>query len=541
MNYKSIQFGEQSRNEMLKGIRVLANAVSATLGPNGRNVVIKRKFNAPHVTKDGVSVAREIKLRDEFADIGASLLLESSLRSNEVAGDGTTTTVVLAHAVVENGIRYIENGVSAIDIKRGIDQAAIKIVEEIKAHAQPINTTEQLIKIATISANSDPVIAKLIADALKEVGNDGIISVEKGGASDELIVKRGMRIDSGWVSAHFLSSPDKLNIELDNPSIILVDKALQKPEEIIDLLNDFVRTKDNGILIAHEFSDEVLTMLAANFKQGIVNVIPVTAPGYGDRRSGILEDLAIYTNADVHDNGSGLTVNRTTERHYGKAGKVTISRDETSFVEGAGSQEKIQERIEHLKLMIESEESNHGKERTQDRIASLGTGAAIIRVGGFTEVEMKEKKDRVDDAICAVRAAIAEGYLVGGGTFLYRLSKALEIPEHLNEDIKLGWKIALKSIQAPFEKILTNAGISPEVIADKLDRADKEVQGTCVYNLISGKVEDLTDTDVIDPAKVTRSAVQNATSIAGLILTTEVVIGWDGEDKTDNLEALSQI
>ena len=548
MNYKALKFGDNARSKMVEGINILADAVKATLGPNGRNVVIKRKFTAPHITKDGVTVAKEIHLRDEFADMGAQLALEVAARQNETGGDGTTTATVLAQAIVNNGMKYLEKGVAAIELKRGIDIASNKAVDLLKSMTTQVSGKEDLIKVARVSANSDDVIAKLISDALEAVGEDGIITVERGGTKDQLEVVSGMRTGSGWINQHFLTSPDRLTIELDSPKVILVDKKLTDVNELVRILQQLNEDKKSAVLIAHDFTPEILALLATNFKQGLLNVIPVIGDAYGDRRTGILEDIAIYTNGTVFNSNNGQEISAANVRQLGDCDKITITREETAFVGGKGKPEAVKQRIDQIKALMEDETSKYNIDKFKERIGSLAKGVAVIKVGGFTEVEMQEKKDRVDDAIGAVRAALAEGTVPGGGTALLFVAEEMEQmlkdgSPYLTEDQLIGYKIFIKAIRAPFTQILNNAGLVPEVIMNNLElhRQNHVEKLPFVYNVATQQYECVYQTAVIDPTKVTRSALQNSVSIAGLVLTTEVMIGFDGEDKTDNLGLLSHM
>ena len=550
MNYKLLKFGEDARTEMVKGINILANAVKATLGPHGRNVVIKRKFTAPHVTKDGVTVAKEIHLRDEFADMGAQLVLEAAARQNEISNDGTTSTTVLTQAIVNEGMKYIEKGVAAIEIKRGIDVAMKEAVELVKQTARPVTEITDLINVATISANGDDDIAHLISKALNEVGQDGIITVERGGVKDSLDIVSGMRTNSGWINQHFLTSPDRLTIELDQPKVILVDKKLNSQEELVRIAEQLFQDKKSAVLIAHDFSEEVLALLATNFKAGNLKVIPVIADGFGDRRTAILEDIAIYTNGMVFDSNNGQSIEQASVRMLGECDKITITKEDTAFVGGKGKPEKIKERLDQIKLLMQDEDRAYNLDKYKERIGALSKGVAVIKVGAYTEVEMKEKKDRVDDAIGAVRSAIAEGIQPGAGMCLMWVADTLwkKVTENHNDysslstDQKIGYKIFISAIRLPFEQILINAGLVPQVIYHEIQYLNAKSPGFLnLYNVAKQRYEFIQESEVVDPAKVIRSAIQNAASIAGLVLTTEVMIGFDGEDKTDNLGLLGQM
>jgi len=538
MNFKDVQFGDNARNKMLQGINVLANAVRATLGPKGRNVVIKRKFSGPHITKDGVSVAREIHLRDEFMDMGAQLVLEASVQTNTHAGDGTTTSTVLAQAIINEGIRYIDKGVGSVDIKRGIDMATNHIIELLKEKATPIAGQEDLIKIAKISANSDPVIASLITEALEQVGSDGVINVERGGYKDELEIVSGMRLSNGWVNAHFLTQPEKMITELNEPYLVLIDKEVNDVNDLLRLLNFLMEDKRPAVIVAHKFSDEVLSLLAINVRQGNISVCPVEAPGYGDRRTGILEDVAIYTGGSVFNSNNGLDIREVSLRQVGTCDKVVISSEETAIIGKNGSDKEIEDRVQRIRLQLETEDSSYAIDTLKERLGTLTKGVAIVRVGGHTEAEMKEKKDRVDDAVCAVRASLEEGYLPGGGVTLLRLSEALDDFPVDNEDQGIGVRILQRALKSPFHQIAANAGKNPEVIEHMVKHHHGEENFAVGYNAANGLIENMIEEGIVDPAKVTRVALQNAASIAGIFLTTEVAIGWDGGDMTDNLGQL---
>lgn len=538
MNFKDVRFGESARNKMVEGVNILGNAVKATLGPKGRNVVIKRKFTSPHVTKDGVSVAKEIHLRDEFQDMGAQLVLEASVQTNYHAGDGTSSSCVLAQAIINEGIRYIEKGVGSVDIKRGIDLATNHIVELIKEKTRPIEGQEDLIKIARISANGDDVIANLISSALEQVGVDGVINVERGSYQDELEIASGMRINSGWASSHFITQQDKMIAEYDKPFIVLVDKEINDINEIFRLLKMLHEDSKSAVIVAHKFSDDVLSTIALNVKQNGLRVCPVVAAGYGDRRIGILEDVAIYTNGAVFNSNNGIDIASCVTRQFGTCDKIVISSDETAIIGKAGDDEIIADRVKRLRLQLDKESSAYAIDCFKERIGTLTKGVALIRVGGHTEAEMKEKKDRVDDAVCAVRASLIEGYLPGGGVALLRLSAALDDFPTLNEDQAMGVKILQRALKAPFYQIVVNGGLNPEVIESQVMVYAGEDNFKIGFDASVNKVVDMIEMGIVDPAKVTRVALQNAASIAGIFLTTEVAIGWDGEDKTDNLSFL---
>lgn len=534
MNYKDVRFGEDARSKMIDGINVLANAVKSTLGPRGRNVVIKRKFTGPQVTKDGVTVAKNIHFRDEFMDIGAQMVLEAASQTNTNAGDGTTTSTVLAQAIINEGIRYIDKGVGSVEIKRGIDKATEYIVALLKEYSNPIDGENDLISIARISANSDDVIASLITAALNQVGADGVINVERGGYKDTLEISSGMRFSSGYINANFTSN-DKLISEVDKPYIILIDKEVDE-KDLIRCLTICAEDNRAGIIVAQKFTDNAITLMINNFREGRVTVCPIEADGYGDRRTAILEDVAIYTGGVVFNSNNGLDINKCTTHQFGSAERVTVTSNETAIIGKFGKDADIETRVQRIKTQMQEETSQYALDRFKERLGSLTKGVALIKVGAHTEAEMKEKKDRVDDAVCAVRASIDEGYLPGGGIALLRLSAKLDDLKVDNEDQMIGVKILQKAIKAPFYNIISNAGKNPEVIEYKvLDGANSDVFNIG-YDASKDSIEDMIEAGVIDPCKVTRVALQNAASIAGIFLTTEVAIGWDGVDKTDNID-----
>lgn len=462
------------------------------------------------------------------------------ITDNFITTHNTTTSCVLAQAIVNNGLRYLERGVSAIELKRGIDIACGEAVNYLKTLSTACDTTEQLVKIAKVSANSDPVIADLVAQALEAVGNDGIITVERGGTKDTLDVISGMRTDSGYANQHFLTSPDRLMIELDQPKVILVNRKITNPEDLVRICEQMAKEKKCAVLIANEFSDEVLAFLATNLKRGLLNIIPVQAAGFGDRQTAILEDIAIYTGGVVFDSKNGLAITAATVRQLGECEKITINREETAFISGGGNRETIDGRIAQIRALMEEETNTYNLDKYKERLGALSKGVAVIKVGGFTDVEMREKKDRVDDAICAVRAAMQEGYVPGAGMALMYVAehlddKSISSSFNLTEDQSIGYKVLVQSIQSPFRQILENAGLIPEVIQTENRALGDKRNCSMMYNVATQKYEPVKESMVIDPTKVTRSALQNASSIAGLLLTTEVMIGFDGEDKTDNL------
>lgn len=530
MNYKDVRFGEEARSKMIEGINVLANAVKATLGPRGRNVVIKRKFSAPQVTKDGVTVAKHIHFRDEFMDIGSQMVLEAATQTNTHAGDGTTTSTVLAQAIINEGVRFIDKGVGSVEIKRGIDKASAYLVELLKEVAIPVSNENDLINIARISANSDDVIANLITSALDQVGSDGVINVERGGYKDTLEISSGMRFASGYINSNF-SNNDKLTADLPEPYIILIDKEVND-NDLIRCLTICLEDQKPGVIVAHKFNDDAIAILVKNFKEGRVNICPIEADGYGDRRTAILEDVAVYTGGKVFNSNNGLDITKCISKQFGKADRVNVTSTETAIIGKRGYDEDINSRVSRIKVQMAEETSQYAIDSFKERLGALTKGVALIKVGAHTDAEMKEKKDRVDDAVCAVRASLDEGYLPGGGIALLRLASRLDGLEVDNDDQRVGVNILQKAVKAPFYNIIINAGKNPEVIENKVLTFDDFNTG---YDAAKDSVQSMIEVGVIDPCKVTRVALQNAASIAGIFLTTEVAIGWDGEDKTDNL------
>ncbi|WP_180041663.1 chaperonin GroEL [Acinetobacter sp. YH12218] len=528
MSAKDVKFGDSARSKMIAGVNVLADAVKVTLGPKGRNVVIDRSFGAPHITKDGVSVAKEITLKDKFENMGAQLVREVSSKTNDIAGDGTTTATVLAQAILNEGIKSVTAGMNPMDLKRGIDIAVKAVVAEIKATAKPASDSKAIEQVGSISANSDTTVGKLIAQAMEKVGKEGVITVEEGsGFEDSLDVVEGMQFDRGYISPYFANKQDTLTAELENPYILLVDKKISNIRELIAVLEAVAKTGKPLLIIAEDVEGEALATLVVNNMRGIIKVCAVKAPGFGDRRKAMLQDIAILTGGTVISEEIGMSLEQTSLEHLGSAHKVTVSKENTVIVDGAGDANQISERVQQIRAQIEESTSEYDKEKLQERVAKLAGGVAVIKIGAATEVEMKEKKDRVDDALHATRAAVEEGVVAGGGVALVRAASALDGLTGANDDQNVGINILRRAIEAPLRQIVANAGDEPSVVIN----AVKNGEGNYGYNAATGEYGDMLEMGILDPAKVTRSALEHAASVAGLMLTTECMITEIPEDK----------
>ena len=528
MSAKDVKFGDSARSKMIAGVNILADAVKVTLGPKGRNVVIDRSFGAPHITKDGVSVAKEITLKDKFENMGAQLVREVSSKTNDIAGDGTTTATVLAQAILNEGIKSVTAGMNPMDLKRGIDIAVKAVVAEIKDTAKPASDTKAIEQVGSISANSDTTVGSLIAQAMEKVGKEGVITVEEGsGFEDALDVVEGMQFDRGYISPYFANKQDTLTAELENPFILLVDKKVSNIRELITVLEAVAKTGKPLLIIAEDVEGEALATLVVNNMRGIIKVCAVKAPGFGDRRKAMLQDIAILTGGTVISEEIGMQLDQTTLEHLGTAHKVTVSKENTVLVDGAGNAAQIAERVQQIRAQIEESTSEYDKEKLQERVAKLAGGVAVIKIGAATEVEMKEKKDRVDDALHATRAAVEEGVVAGGGVALVRAAKALDGVTGANDDQNVGISILRRAIEAPLRQIVANAGDEPSVVIN----AVKNGEGNFGYNAATGEYGDMLEMGILDPAKVTRSALEHAASVAGLMLTTECMITDIPEDK----------
>ena len=528
---KEILFNIYARDQLKKGIDTLANAVKVTLGPKGRNVIIEKKFGAPHITKDGVTVAKEVELADAYQNTGAQLVKEVASKTGDDAGDGTTTATVLAQAIVAEGLKNVTAGASPMDIKRGIDKAVAKVVESIKSQAEMVGDNyDKIEQVGTVSANNDPVIGKLIADAMRKVSKDGVITIEEAKGTDTTIgVVEGMQFDRGYLSAYFVTNTEKMECEMEKPYILIYDKKISNLKDFLPILEPAVQTGRPLLVIAEDVDSEALTTLVVNRLRSQLKICAVKAPGFGDRRKEMLEDIAVLTGGVVISEEKGLKLEQATIEMLGTADKVTVSKDNTTIVNGAGAKENIKERCEQIKAQIASTKSDYDKEKLQERLAKLSGGVAVLYVGAASEVEMKEKKDRVDDALRATRAAIEEGIVAGGGVAYIRALEALEGLKGDNADETTGIDIIKRAIEEPLRQIVANAGKEGAVVVQKV----REGKADFGYNARTDVYENLHAAGVVDPAKVTRVALENAASIAGMFLTTECVIVEKKEDKPE--------
>ncbi len=522
MAAKEVKFSLDARDRMLRGVDVLADAVKVTLGPKGRNVVIEKSFGAPRITKDGVTVAKEIELSDKFENMGAQMVREVASKQNDKAGDGTTTATVLAQAIVKEGAKAVAAGMNPMDLKRGIDLAVGTVVEELKKNARKITSNDEVAQVGTISANGETAIGKMIAEAMQKVGNEGVITVEEAKTAEtELDVVEGMQFDRGYLSPYFVTNPDKMRVELEDPYILLHEKKLSNLQSLLPVLEAIVQSGRPLLIVAEDVEGEALATLVVNKLRGGLKIAAVKAPGFGDRRKAMLEDIAILTGGNVISEDLGIKLENVTLEMLGTAKKVTIEKENTTIVDGAGPRADIQGRVAQIKAQIEETTSDYDREKLQERLAKLAGGVAVIRVGGSTEVEVKEKKDRVDDAMHATRAAVEEGVLPGGGVALLRAAKALEALKPDNADQRTGVEIVRRAILAPARQIAINAGEDGSVIVGKLLESGEYAHG---WNAQTGEYGDLYKFGVIDPAKVVRAAIEDAASVAGLLITTEAMI-----------------
>ncbi|MGO7184213.1 chaperonin GroEL [Rhizobium brockwellii] len=522
MAAKEIKFSTEAREKMLRGVDILANAVKATLGPKGRNVVIERSFGAPRITKDGVSVAKEIELEDKFENMGAQMVREVASKTSDVAGDGTTTATVLAQAIVKEGAKAVTSGMNPMDLKRGIDLAVAAIVAELKANARKISNNSEIAQVGTISANGDAEIGHFLAEAMEKVGNDGVITVEEAKTAEtELEVVEGMQFDRGYLSPYFVTNADKMRVEFEDPYILIHEKKLSNLQSMLPVLEAVVQSSKPLLIIAEDVEGEALATLVVNKLRGGLKIAAVKAPGFGDRRKAMLEDIAILTAGTVISEDLGIKLESVTLDMLGRAKKVSIEKETTTIVDGSGAKSDIEGRVAQIKAQIEETTSDYDREKLQERLAKLAGGVAVIRVGGSTEVEVKEKKDRVDDALHATRAAVEEGILPGGGVALLRAVKALDNVKTANTDQRVGVDIVRRAVEAPARQIAENAGAEGSVIVGKLREKSEFSHG---WNAQTGEYGDLYAQGVIDPAKVVRTALQDAASIAGLLVTTEAMI-----------------
>ena len=528
MAAKDVQFGNEVRQKMVNGVNTLANAVRVTLGPKGRNVVLDRSFGGPHITKDGVTVAKEIELKDKFENMGAQMVKEVASKTNDVAGDGTTTATVLAQAIVAEGMKYVTAGMNPTDLKRGIDKAVAALVDELKNIAKPCDTSKEIAQVGSISANSDEQVGAIIAEAMEKVGKEGVITVEDGKSlENELDVVEGMQFDRGYLSPYFISDAEKQVVALDNPFVLLFDKKISNIRDLLPVLEQVAKASRPLLIIAEDVEGDALTTLVLNNIRGILKAVAVKAPGFGDRRKAMLQDIAILTGGTVITEEVGLSLEKATLEDLGQAKRIEIGKENTTIIDGFGDAAQIEARVAEIRQQIETATSEYDKEKLQERVAKLAGGVAVIKVGAATEVEMKEKKDRVEDALHATRAAVEEGVVAGGGVALLRARAALENLHTGNADQDAGVQIVLRAVESPLRQIVANAGGEPSVVVNKV----LEGKGNYGYNAGSGEYGDMIEMGVLDPAKVTRSALQHAASIAGLMLTTDCMIAEIPEEK----------
>lgn len=521
MAAKDVKFHDHARTKIVKGVNILADAVKVTLGPKGRNVVLERSFGAPVITKDGVSVAKEIELQDKLENMGAQMVKQVASKTADVAGDGTTTATVLAQAIVQEGMKSVASGMNPTDLKRGIDKAVTALVDELKSMSKAITTHKEIAQVGAISANSDHAIGQIIADAMEKVGKEGVITVEEGKSlQNELDVVEGMQFDRGYISPYFINNPDKQVAALDEPMILLYDKKISNIRDLLPTLENVAKANKPLLIIAEDVEGEALATLVVNSMHGILKVIAVKAPGFGDRRKAMLEDIAVLTGATVVSEETGMQLEKVTLEHLGHAKRVEVQKENTIIIDGAGDAAKIKARVQSIRTQIEEATSEYDKEKLQERVAKLAGGVAVIKIGAATEVEMKEKKDRVDDALHATRAAVEEGIVPGGGVALLRARSRISALKGENDDQEAGIRIVLRAIEEPLRAIVKNAGEEPSVVIAKV----LEATGNIGYNAATGEYVDMVETGVVDPTKVTRTALQNAASIAGLILTTDATV-----------------
>ena len=522
MAAKDVYFSSDARDRMLRGVNTLANAVKVTLGPKGRNVVIEKSFGAPRSTKDGVSVAKEIELADRFENLGAQLIREVASKTNDKAGDGTTTATVLAQAIVVEGLKSVAAGMNPMDLKRGVDKAVLKVIEEIKSTAKKVTTNSEIAQVGTISANGDTEVGEMIAKAMAKVGNEGVITVEEAKSLEtELDVVEGMQFDRGYLSPYFITNADKMEVELEEPLILLFEKKVSSLQPLLPVLEAVVQSGRPLLIIAEDVEGEALATLVVNKLRGGLKVAAVKAPGFGDRRKAMLEDIAILTGGELISEDLGIKLENVTLDMLGRAKKVSITKDDTTIVDGVGAKDAIEGRIGQIKRQIEDTTSDYDKEKLQERLAKLAGGVAVIRVGGATEVEVKEKKDRVDDALNATRAAVEEGIVPGGGVALLKASKVLDGFKGDNADQEAGVAIVRRALQAPIRQIAENAGVEGSIVVGKILESTSPTFG---FNAQTEQYVDLVQDGVIDPAKVVRTALQDAASVSGLLITTEAAI-----------------
>lgn len=528
MTAKQVLFGNDARSRMVNGVNVLADAVKVTLGPKGRNVVLERAFGGPTITKDGVSVAKEVELKDKFENMGAQMVKEVASKTSDNAGDGTTTATVLAQAIVDEGMKYVAAGMSPMDLKRGIDKAVAAAIEQLHSLSKPTTTSKEVAQVGAISANSDHEIGDIIAEAMEKVGKEGVITVEDGKSlHNELEVVEGMQFDRGYLSPYFINNPDKQVALLENPYLLLVEKKISNIRDLLPILEQVAKSGRPLLIIAEDIEGEALATLVVNSIRGVLKTVAVKAPGFGDRRKAMLEDIAILTGGTVISSDVGLTLEKATRAELGSAKKVEVNKESTTIIDGAGKEDQIEARVKQIRAQMEETSSDYDREKLQERVAKLAGGVALIKVGAATEVEMKEKKARVEDALHATRAAVEEGVVAGGGVALIRAKQAIKEIKGDNPEQDAGIKIVLRAMEEPMRQIVRNAGDEPSVVVDRVANG----KGNFGFNAQTGEYGDMIEMGVLDPTKVTRTALQNAASVASLILTTECMIADMPEDK----------
>lgn len=528
MTAKQVLFGNDARSRMVNGVNALADAVKVTLGPKGRNVVLERAFGGPTITKDGVSVAKEVELKDKFENMGAQMVKEVASKTSDNAGDGTTTATVLAQAIVDEGMKYVAAGMSPMDLKRGIDKAVAAAIEQLHSLSKPTTTSKEVAQVGAISANSDHEIGDIIAEAMEKVGKEGVITVEDGKSlHNELEVVEGMQFDRGYLSPYFINNPDKQVALLENPYLLLVEKKISNIRDLLPILEQVAKSGRPLLIIAEDIEGEALATLVVNSIRGVLKTVAVKAPGFGDRRKAMLEDIAILTGGTVISSDVGLTLEKATLAELGSAKKVEVNKESTTIIDGAGKEDQIEARVKQIRAQMEETSSDYDREKLQERVAKLAGGVALIKVGAATEVEMKEKKARVEDALHATRAAVEEGVVAGGGVALIRAKQAIKEIKGDNPEQDAGIKIVLRAMEEPMRQIVRNAGDEPSVVVDRVANG----KGNFGFNAQTGEYGDMIEMGVLDPTKVTRTALQNAASVASLILTTECMIADMPEDK----------
>ena len=528
MTAKQVLFGNDARSRMVNGVNVLADAVKVTLGPKGRNVVLERAFGGPTITKDGVSVAKEVELKDKFENMGAQMVKEVASKTSDNAGDGTTTATVLAQAIVDEGMKYVAAGMSPMDLKRGIDKAVAAAIEQLHSLSKPTTTSKEVAQVGAISANSDHEIGDIIAEAMEKVGKEGVITVEDGKSlHNELEVVEGMQFDRGYLSPYFINNPDKQVALLENPYLLLVEKKISNIRDLLPILEQVAKSGRPLLIIAEDIEGEALATLVVNSIRGVLKTVAVKAPGFGDSRKAMLEDIAILTGGTVISSDVGLTLEKATLAELGSAKKVEVNKESTTIIDGAGKEDQIEARVKQIRAQMEETSSDYDREKLQERVAKLAGGVALIKVGAATEVEMKEKKARVEDALHATRAAVEEGVVAGGGVALIRAKQSIKDIKGDNPEQDAGIKIVLRAMEEPMRQIVRNAGDEPSVVVDRVANG----KGNFGFNAQTGEYGDMIEMGVLDPTKVTRTALQNAASVASLILTTECMIADMPEDK----------